>query len=116
MITIYALVDADSHLVRYVGQTTNVQKRYQIHCSGKDGNTGEWVRSLNAPPQLVLLETVSDCMARVPGTTGKHTTDFVKLGISTETKWLKRFRRTVINRKMRDNSQTTWDWLVNPVR
>jgi hypothetical protein len=114
MITVYALVDPESHLVRYVGQTTDVIKRYREHCSGKS-HTGDWVRSLTAPPQLVILETVSDCLVRVPGSTGKNNNkDFVKLGVSTETKWLKRFRRTVINRRMRDNSRTTWDWLVNP--
>jgi predicted GIY-YIG superfamily endonuclease len=57
MCYIYALIDPLTHLVRYVGQTSDLDKRYRIHCSGKDAATGEWVRSLPQPPILALLET-----------------------------------------------------------
>ena len=56
MFYIYVLVDPVSHLVRYVGQTVNLDTRYREHCNG-DKCTGEWVRSLSQPPALILLES-----------------------------------------------------------
>src|SRR5271157_1261868 len=104
IVTIYALVDPETHLVRYVGQTTQLKRRYKRHCSAKDRCTADWVRSLDRAPQLVVLETAR--IAPFPGTSRV----FIP-GDTTraETKWLKRFRRTIINRKLRDNSPTTWD-------
>jgi predicted GIY-YIG superfamily endonuclease len=105
---IYALVDPLTHLVCYVGQTENLKHRYFNHCSGKDACTGEWVRSLPQSPTLVILQTV-ECK-RVP----RNGLSDIKESTVAETKWLKRFRRTIINRRTRDNSAHTWDWLVNP--
>jgi predicted GIY-YIG superfamily endonuclease len=96
---IYALVDPTTRIVRYVGQTANLQERYALHCSGKEATTGEWVRSLVwVKPFLLILDTITDS-AKVT---------------ATETKWIKRFRRTVLNKKRRNNDRATWDSLVNP--
>lgn len=105
---IYALVDPLSHLVRYVGQTTNLDARYLSHCSGKDKCTGEWVRSLPQSPTLVILQTVEHKKVK------RNELPDITETIAVETKWLKRFRRTIINKRTRENSRTTWDWLVNP--
>jgi hypothetical protein len=53
---------------------------------------------------LVILET---------GPEEKVTATAVRKSTKAETKWLKRFRRTVLNTNTRDNSPTTWDFLVN---
>jgi hypothetical protein len=34
--------------------------------------------------------------------------------IKAETKWLKRFRRTTLNKNQRENEPSTWDALINP--
>jgi hypothetical protein len=100
---VYALVDPKTHLVCYVGQTQQWEHRFAIHCSGSGGCTAEWVRSL-APlkPILVLLAEVEHpYYDSYPATVA-------------ETKWIKRFRRTVLNVRTRKNSPSTWDRLVNP--
>ena len=107
---IYALVDPATHLVRYVGKTRQLlEARYQNHATGNCKGTAAWVHTLSAPPVLILLETGEE--RRIP-----------RLGIGSgsiaasafaETKWIKRFRRTVINKDTRQNSATTWDWLHN---
>jgi GIY-YIG catalytic domain len=111
---IYALIDPLTHLVRYVGQAVNLKQRYWTHCSGKDACTGPWVKTLDQPPILVILETVNRTRVRqkLPPKSGHI--GRISLGTIAETKWIKRFRRTIINRKTRQNSATTWDWLVNP--
>jgi len=105
---IYALVDPLSHLVRYVGQTTNLDARYLSHCSGKDKCTGEWVRSLPQSPTLVILQTVEHKKVK------RNELPDITETIAVETKWLKRFRRTIINKRTRENSVHTWDCLTNP--
>lgn len=111
MFYVYALVDPVSHLVRYVGKTTNrVDWRYKRHCSGADGSTGDWVRSLPHPPILVTLETGEE-KALVMATCRAAA---VWASAAAETKWIKRFRRTVINTRFRDNCPRAWDRLTNP--
>jgi hypothetical protein len=109
IIMIYALVDPETHLVRYAGQTTRLASRYKEHCSGAYHATARWVRSLNDDPQLVVLETVT--ITPVPGTSCVYVPSDTTRA---ETKWLKRFRRTVVNTKLRANSPAVWDALVNP--
>jgi GIY-YIG catalytic domain len=109
---IYALIDPLTHLVRYIGQTTNLESRFRQHCSGKDSTTGAWVRSLAQPPVLAVLETVEQGQISVPRQ-GRRTGYVTKATIA-ETKWLKRFRRSVHNPKTRENCPATWDWLRNP--
>ena len=110
IITIYALVDPETHLVRYVGKTVKLAVRHKEHCSGADPATGVWVRSVSRPPQLLILETLADAIVSRPGPGSRYN----RTGMMAETKWLKRFRRTVINRDLRDNSPIVWDWLTNP--
>jgi hypothetical protein len=102
---VYALVDPKTHLVRYVGQTQQWEQRYAFHCSPHRtrGCTAEWVRSLEPlNPILVLLEVVEHPFYdSYPATVA-------------ETKWIKRFRRTVLNVRTRKNSPSTWDRLINP--
>jgi hypothetical protein len=111
--TIYALIDPDSHVVRYVGQTTNIKNRYQTHCSGKDLSTGAWVKSLSQPPHLLILETANDNYVSRKDRTIWQSTTYLRASTIAETKWIKRFRRTVLNKRLRENSRTTWDRLVN---
>jgi hypothetical protein len=59
------------------------------------------VRSLSAKPVLVVLEELSG-------------PDVVRAAYACETKWIKRFRRTVINESTRDTGPAVWDSLVNP--
>ncbi|MGE5113602.1 MAG: GIY-YIG nuclease family protein [Acidobacteriaceae bacterium] len=100
---VYALVDPNTHLVRYVGQTQELEQRYALHCSASGGCTAEWVQSLvPLKPVLVLLAEV------------EHP-DFDNYPVTeAETKWIKRFRRTILNVRTRQNSPSTWDRLTNP--
>ena len=99
---IYGLIDPSTRLVRYVGRTADLKQRYKSHCSGCNKATGAWVRSLLQSPILVILEVV------------RHGADSIDEGTLAETKWIKRFRRTVLNAKRRANNEAAWDWLVNP--
>jgi len=99
---VYALVDPHTHLVRYVGQTGQLETRYNMHCFG-NGCTKEWVKSLAPlkPILLILAEVIHPDFDSYPATVE-------------ETKWIKRFRRTILNARQRQNSPSTWDKLVNP--
>lgn len=112
MYYIYGLVDPVSHLVRYVGLTTcSIERRYRFHCKGwaKESPTAAWVRSLPSPPILVLLEAAEE----KPVTLADRQR-VARASDLAETKWIKRFRRTVINKKLRDNCPAAWDGLTNP--
>jgi hypothetical protein len=105
--TIYALVDPNTGEVRYVGQTDNLKHRIRVHLASKrDTPLTQWLASLRpAQPWVVILETVEQEKVW----TGEN----IRPSTACETKWLKRFRRTVLNRDMRNNSPATWDRLVN---
>lgn len=107
---IYALVCPTTHVVKYVGQAINIDARYRHHWSGKDITTGEWVRKLKAPPFLLILEVVERKRIPAPGCIDKT----IEASTYAETKWIKRFRRTVFNARTRLNSVDTWEYLVNP--
>jgi predicted GIY-YIG superfamily endonuclease len=100
---IYALVDPKTHWVRYVGQTQQLSTRYSIHCSGSGGCTATWVKSL-APLKAILV-----LLAEV-----EHPYYDSYAATESETKWIKRFRRTVLNTRTRKNSPSTWDRMTNP--
>lgn len=102
MFEIYALVDPVTGIVRYVGRTQNLISRYAQHCRGTPC-TAAWVASLTSRPVLVRLQTV----------TAKSYLDADVLARACETKWIKRFRRTVINRYKRESFPVVWDALVN---
>ncbi len=108
--TIYGLADPLTHLIRYVGKTNGpVGTRYAAHARGCDTPTQAWVRTLAAPPVLVVLETGPDAMVPRKDAPGQLWASSVA-----EVKWIKRFRRTVVNKAVRDAYRNTWDWLSNP--
>jgi hypothetical protein len=45
--SVYGLIDPVSHLVRYVGQTVNLDSRYWVHCNGKDHCPAAWDQLTN---------------------------------------------------------------------
>jgi len=51
---IYALVDPLTHIVRYVGQTGNLDSRYRVHCSGRDSATRTTWDWLTNPDERAL--------------------------------------------------------------
>jgi hypothetical protein len=107
---IYALVDPRDHLVRYVGQTRNIMSRFESHCTGNAPATKTWVRellSVGVAHTLVVLETVEH--RRIRPTPGKPS---VNAAAYAEAKWLKRFRRTALNRDGRI-CEAAWDLLKN---
>src|ERR1700693_5775730 len=96
MVTIYALVDPTDHEVRYVGQAHDVGGRFLTHLSsanrGKESAVYDWIRSLGAArPILVVLQRVEP---RSIWFTNRRTLNWASV---TEAKWMKRFRRTILN-------------------
>lgn len=67
---VYALRDPRSNAIRYVGITTNLQKRYSSHLKAKDATPrGIWIRELlaaNLAPILEVLETGEDADCQTP--------------------------------------------------
>lgn len=81
MYTIYALIDPRDYTVHYVGQTTDVYKRFSDHVNGNSGNfikTG-WIAELRALNKMVIMETLEEV--------GSH-----EQALERETYWIKHFR------------------------
>jgi hypothetical protein len=109
-IHIYGLLDPRNGVVRYVGQCENLKTRYTLHLSQAmrgDKPQSAWIRKL-APekPVLVHLESVEQKRLRLPGSCRS-----VRLSSIIEAKWLKRFRRTVLNLNKRQCN--AYDEFVN---
>lgn len=108
---IYALVDPNNHVVRYVGQCHSLHERYISHLNVANYSEGPvygWIRGIApAKPVLVLLETVVR-NRQVEVRTGQYR----QLSSVVEAKWLKRFRRTVLNVNKRQC--LAFDDFVNP--
>src|SRR5436853_5539343 len=91
---IYGLIDPRDHEVKYVGQSGNPELRLQLHISEAKRGTKpvhEWIRGVRPlVPILVILESVE--IRRI-------WTGVISVGLASvmEAKWLKRFRRTVLN-------------------
>lgn len=92
--TIYALVDPNTHQVRYVGKTTQTTKqRFNFHIGAAkrgadDHQVYEWMRSL-LPQQPVLVILQEDVHSVTMGSNGMWNT-----AEAAETKWKKRFERS----------------------
>jgi len=64
---VYALVDPDTHLPRYIGQTTNVVRRAYAHCSdayrpdsaSRYPDKDAWIRECNGTVAIVTLDKAS---------------------------------------------------------
>lgn len=53
---IYALIDPNTKLIRYIGQTTQGTSRIRPHQLGKDLCTRDWVRLLDKEVEWTILE------------------------------------------------------------
>jgi hypothetical protein len=108
IITIYALVDP-LHAVSAIRWSDNRRKTAITTAIAWATSRlpARGCRHLPEAPILVILET-SERKKVWCASSG--------LGASaiSETKWIKRFRRTVINIRTRANSTAAWDALVNP--
>jgi hypothetical protein len=61
-IYIYALIDPDSLLVRYIGKTTNPKKRESEH-NNRKGNSAKdkWIESLTGQKKRPIFEIIEEC-------------------------------------------------------
>jgi hypothetical protein len=117
---IYALVCPLTLEVKYVGQTIDLEQRTRgkTHKSSKHAPLTEWLRTLGyLRPYKVILERGINRRVELPKRTRterrgrKCILESTWLSTCLEAKWIKRFRRTIINRnKMIDASAL----LVNP--
>lgn len=108
---IYALVCPLTLEVKYVGQTIDLEQRIRgrmHHGSGKcNGPLGDWLRTLGyLRPYKVILERGVNRRVNVPATSRDHVRGRRPIGERTvwlssvqETKWIKRFRRTILNQR-----------------
>jgi hypothetical protein len=116
MFHICALVDPATSVVWYIGQTTQEPAlRYRPRCGGNDPTNGGWVRRLSAPPNPAILASGEECRV-VVGAKGKRTPRAITVSVAARAgvKWVKRFRRTVLNRHTRNVCAVVWDGLTNP--
>jgi hypothetical protein len=121
---IYALICPISLEVKYVGQCVDLNQRTRgrMH-SGHDANVRDWINSLGGylRPYRLILETGVNRIVRVkvsaerkPGR-GRTPCGYKDVWLSTclETKWIKRFRRTILNRRGKQ-LPAVYDALSNP--
>ena len=106
---IYGLIDPRDHQIKYVGQSRNPEGRLLGHLSAAVRGTKPvhtWLRSLRPTlPLLVILESVAPRMILVGA-------NVVNSASVMEAKWLKRFRRTVLNYNKKQCA--AYDAFVNP--
>lgn len=120
---IYALICPITLEVKYVGQTTNLNQRLRGHLAPGETAVKQWMSSLGEylHPHRVILEQGVNRVVRVKVTAvrkpGAGRTPFgykdFWLSSCMETKWIKRFDRTVLNRR-RYQIRELYDALVNP--
>ncbi|HEY1800975.1 MAG TPA: GIY-YIG nuclease family protein [Terriglobales bacterium] len=97
--TIYALVDPDTRHVRYVGRTSQtLQRRLSGHLTAASGGNKsavyQWMRSLYPiQPLPIVLQEIEGYHPRVHVGEGRYHSPIESI----EIKWIKRFRRTVLN-------------------
>jgi hypothetical protein len=106
---IYALVCPVTLEVKYVGQTIDLENRGRSHTSGSTAYNSavqQWLRTLGyLRPYRVILERGTNRRVEVKATTpdgqrGRRPIGLRSVWLShiTEAKWLKRFRRTILNK------------------
>lgn len=111
---IYGLICPITLEVKYVGQSTGVSSRFRQHtrANGHETEVREWMESLGGylHPHRVILEHGVNRVVRLksyavrkegkPGPSPSGYTD-VWLSSCLELKWIKRHRRTVLNRRVK---------------
>ena len=121
---IYALVCPLTLEVKYVGQTIDLDQRTRgkVHCSTLSGPLAQWLRTLGyLKPYRVILEQGTNRRIVVTATKlDAHTRGRRPTGVKTtwlssclEAKWIKRFRRTIVN-KNKTGEIGAYQALVNP--
>ena len=95
---IYGLACPKTHEIKYVGQCGCIEVRLPGHLAAakrRNRLLDVWIRSIRPQvPFVVKLEVVEDRRVRINGTS-------VSAASIAESKWLKRFRRTVLNEDKR---------------
>jgi hypothetical protein len=121
---IYGLICPVTLEVKYVGQTVDLDQRTRSRTHTRKGDpVAAWIGSLGKylHPHRVILEQGVNRVVRVkvtavrkPGA-GRSPCGYKDVWLSTclETKWIKRFRRTVLNRRV-NQIPTVYDVLSNP--
>jgi hypothetical protein len=121
---IYGLICPMTLEVKYVGQSTDIGQRTRHRTHTKhDYEVSEWMKTLGyLRPYRVILErgvnrivrvktkAVREAGARGPSPSGS--TD-VWLSSCLETKWMKRFKGTILNRRSQQ-IPSVYEALVNP--
>lgn len=121
---IYALVCPITLEVKYVGQATDLNQRTQArtHAARQGDPVRDWIDSLGGylRPYRVILERGVNRLVRVKVSAMRHGAGRPSLGYKDvwlssclETKWIKRFQRTVLNRRVKQ-VDSVYDALKNP--
>jgi hypothetical protein len=106
---IYALVCPLTLEVKYVGQTIDLNQRVRgtVHSANKwHTELTDWHRSLGfLRPYRVILERGINRQVEIRTTAphtkrGRRPLSRIWLSSALETKWIKRFRRTIVNKNM----------------
>ena len=111
---IYGLICPITLEVKYVGQSTDVGVRFQNHtrANGHEIEVREWMQSLGGflRPHRVILERGVNRVVRLKsyamrkeGARGPSPSGYTDVWLSSclELKWIKRHRRTVLNRRVK---------------
>lgn len=121
---IYGLICPITLDVKYVGQTIDLNRRTRSRTHTRSGDpVAAWIDSLGGylRPYRVILERGTNRVVRVkiaavrkPGA-GRTPSGYKDVWLSSclETKWIKRFRRTVLNRRVKQ-IDAVYDALSNP--
>jgi hypothetical protein len=114
---IYALVDPNTHQVRYVGQTCKTQKkRLYAHLSAAGRNfqkpVYDWIRG-RAPekPWIVVLQEIENKIIKSDNRTG-----YESAATAAEIKWMKRFQRSRLFNSILTNSRAYKRLVNQPAR